>query len=216
MKGAAAMPDARSTRRAAVGAAALVLLLAGCGSREPLRFEPLRYDYLTKIKLNVGRVDIDDTWTPRGADRHLEFLAPTPPLDALRHMADDRLVPGGTTGGARFVIDEASIVRQRDAYRAILTVHLDILNDNGERLRGIEAHATGSHPVTGDDTDAVRSDLYELTRKTMDEMNVDFEYRVRQTLKSDLQTTSPTAPPPSAVDTQDLDSPAQTTPTAPP
>jgi hypothetical protein len=206
------MPDALLPRRAAccLGAAALGLLLAGCGDRpEAPRFEPLRYDYLTRIKLNVGRVDIDDSWTPRGADRHVEFRAPTPPLDALHHMAEDRLVPGGGSGRALFTIDDASIIQASGSYRAILAVHLDLLNDDGDRLRGIDAHATATHAVTDDDPDAVRSDLNELTRQVMNDMNVDFEYQIRNTLRGDLQTTSPTAPPPAAVDTQDLDTPAQ-------
>jgi hypothetical protein len=205
------MPAAALPRRAAA-CLGVALLLAGCGGGEPRRFEPLRYDYLTKLKLNVGRIDIDDSWTPRGSDRHVEFLAPTPPLDALRQMAEDRLVPGGTSGSAKFTIDDASIVQQRDSYRAVFTVHLDILNNDGDRLRGIEAHATDTHPVTGDDPDQVRSDLYELTRKTMDDMNVDFEYQIRHALQPDLQTTSPTAPPPAPVDTQDLNAPPKTTP----
>ena len=187
--------------------AALGLLLARCGTPEAPTFEPLRYDYLTKIKLNVARIDIDDSWVPRGADRHVEFLAPTPPLDALRHMAEDRLVPGGTSGRALFAIDDASIIKAGDSYRAIFAVHLDILNDDGERLRGIEAHATGTHPITGDDPDAVRSDLNAVTRKAMDDMNVDFEFQIRKTLRRDLQTTSDTAPPPAPVQTQELGAP---------
>jgi hypothetical protein len=190
-----------------LGVAALVLLLAGCGEEPPRRFEPLRYDYLTKIKLNVAGIDIDDSWTPQGGDHHVEFLAPMPPLDALRQMAEDRLVPGGTSGRAKFTIEDASIIQQDDNYRAQFSVQLDILNNDGDRVRGIEAHATGTHAVNGDDPNTVRSDLYELTRKTMDDMNVDFEYRIRHALQADLQTTSPTAPPPAAVDTQDLDAP---------
>lgn len=199
-------------RRAAacVGAVALMLLLAACGGRpsEPTR-QPLRYDYLTKIKLDVGRIDIDDNWTPNGADRHVEFQAPTAPLAALRQMAEDRLVPGGTARRALFTIDDASIIRVQDTYRANLAVRLDILDDNGERMRGIDAHVTHTHAVTGDGAPAVRSDLYELTRQAMDDMNVEFEYQIRLTLRADLQTTSPAAPAPGAVNTEDLAVPAK-------
>jgi hypothetical protein len=206
------MPDAHPSRRTAfsLGAVALGLLLAGCSEPAPRRFEPLSYDYLTPLKLNVGRIDVDDTWTPRGADRHVEFLAPTPPLDALRQMEEDRLVPGGTAGRALYTIDDASIIRQGGTYRANFAVKLDILNDDGQRQRGIEAQATGTHAVTGDYPDTVRSDLYDLTRKTMDDMNVEFEYQIRHTLRQDLQTTSPNAPPPPPVDTQDLGAPSTT------
>ena len=199
------MADAVLSRRAAVF---LGLLLAGCGGHEDKHFEPLRYDYLTKIRLNVGRIDIDTSWTPRGGDRHVEFLAPTPPLDALRNMAQDRLVPGGTAGRALFTVVDASIIRQGDTYRATLAVRLDLLNDDGDRVRGIQARATGSHPVTGGASEVVRSDLYELTRKSMDDMNVEFEYQIRHNLQTELQNTSPTAPAPPPVDTEDLDAPA--------
>ena len=204
------MPLAALPRRAAfcLVVSALGLLPAGCGGgAAPPTFAPLRYTYLTKIKLDVARVDIDDSWTPRGADRHVEFLAPTPPLDALRHMAEDRLVPGGTSRRALFTIEDASIIQAGDGYRAIFAVGLDILNDDGQRLRGITAHATGTHAISGGDPDTVRSDLYELTRKVMADMNVDFEFQIRKTLRRDLQTTSETAPPPAPVQTQELGAP---------
>jgi len=203
------MTDACLSRRAVIGFA---LLLASCGRRAPPHFEPLRYDYLTKLKLNVARIDTDDSWTPGGIDRHVEFLAPTPPLDALRHMGEDRLVPAGTSGRALYTIVDASIIRQGDNYRAILAVRLDILNNDGDRLRGIEAHATSTHAATDDDPDAVRSDLHQLTRKAMEDMNVDFEFRIRRDLRSDLEITTPTAPVPVPVDTQDLDAPGTTAP----
>ncbi len=203
------MAEAVLSRRAAFGfgAVALGLLLAGCGGHEPQKFEPLRYDYLTKIKLNVARVDIDSSWVPRGSDRHVEFLSPIPPLDALRHMAEDRLVAGGTASRALFTVVEASIIRQGDTYRAVLAVRLDIINDDGDRVRGIEARTTGVHPVTGGSTETVRSDLYDLTRKSMDDMNVEFEYQIRHNLQGELQNTSPNAPAPAPVDTEDLDAP---------
>jgi hypothetical protein len=203
------MADAVLSRRAGIGfgAMALGLLLAGCGGREPQKFEPLRYDYLTKIKLNVARVDIDSSWAPRGSDHHVEFLAPTPPLDALRHMAEDRLVPGGTASRALFTVVEASIIRQGDTYRATLAVRLDILNEDGDKVSGIEARATGVHLVTGSSTETVRSDLYDLTRKSMDDMNVEFEYQIRHSLQKELQNTSPSVPGPAPVDTEDLDAP---------
>jgi hypothetical protein len=195
---------------------AAALLLSGCGdSGEPKKYALLRYDYLTKLKLNVGRVDIDDTWTPQGGGRHVEFLSPTTPQDALRQMADDRLIPVGNSGRAQFAILDASIVRQGDNYLASLAVGLDILNDAGERQRGIMAHSTDIHPVNGDDPDTVRADLYELTSKAMDDINVDFEYQIRHELAADLQTTSPTAPLPAPVDTQDLDAPGAAPPPPP-
>ena len=58
------------TRRSLVFSALLLpLAVAGCESRPKPVFEKLNFDYLTKIKLDVGTVDINDTWAPRGSTR---------------------------------------------------------------------------------------------------------------------------------------------------
>ncbi|MCW3473381.1 hypothetical protein [Limobrevibacterium gyesilva] len=195
------MPFAR------IAVLALGLLLTACGGDTSPSFTPLSYDYLNKIKLNVARIDIDDNWVPRGSARHVEYLAPTRPVAALRQMAEDRLVPGGTSGKALFVIDDASLIQSRTLYEASFTVHLDLLNEDGSRRGTATAKVHGARPIGDDDPDSVRNDLYELERKMMDDMNVELEYQIGRALRDQLQTTSPAAPQPGAVETQDLDTP---------
>ena len=57
----------------------LPLLLAACGDNEdtpPPNYPPLSFDYLGPLRIDVGRIEIDDHWVPRGGAKHVEFLAP--------------------------------------------------------------------------------------------------------------------------------------------
>jgi hypothetical protein len=84
-------------RRAAIGLVAM-LALAGCVEEAPPpeMFAPLTYGYLTKLRLNVANIAIDDSWTPSmGAGEHVESLSPVQPLQALVEMARYRLVASG-------------------------------------------------------------------------------------------------------------------------
>ncbi len=195
------------------------LFLAACGEEPPESYPPLSYGYLTTLKLDVGRIDIDDSWAPRGAARHVEYLAPVRPRDALRQMAEDRLVAGGNSGRAVFVIEDASIIRGPRNYEGSLAVRLDIADASGARVGEAVARVVQVRPIGGDAPQDVREELYAFVRDMMKEMNVEFEYQVRRAMRDTLQTTSPSAPAPGPVETQSLDNPggapAGAAPTAP-
>lgn len=199
-----------------VPALALPLLLAACGDDPgaPASYPPPSYDYLTKVELKVGRIEIDDSWAPRGAGRRVEHLAPIPPREALRRMAEDRMVAAGTTGRAVFVIEDASIIRGPRDYQASLAVRVDVADDAGNRIAQAPARVVLVRPVRGESERAVRDDLYAFVRELMDEMNVEFEYQVRRTLRDALHQTAPNAPEPGPVDAQPLDG-AATAPAPP-
>jgi hypothetical protein len=203
------MTSLHLSRRAAL---LLPLLLAACGGSAetpPPSFAPPNYDYLSKLRLDVGEITIDDSWAPRGAERHVEYLAPTPPLDALRKMAQDRLVPAGSRGRALFTIEDASIVQMPDSYDGNLAVRLDITDSDGNPAGSAVARVTKSRPRGDDTPEAVRVDLYDLVRALMDDMNVEFQYQVQRTLKNRLE---PAAGVPAPVQSEDLNAPAPTTP----
>ena len=198
----------------------LSLVTSGCAfgppAPPPQAFEPLHYEYLTKIRLDVARIDVDANWAPRGEAQHVEYLAPVQPLDALREMANDRLVAGGSANRALFRIEDASIIRRGGAYQATLAVRLDIQDETGNRVSGIEARVADVRPVSGGSAGAVREDLYALTRQAMDDMNVEFEFQIRRHLNAKMEPTSTTAPAPPAVRTEDLGPPGSSPPPAPP
>jgi hypothetical protein len=194
--------------RSWAGAIAVAVLLAGCASRPPIRnFEALDYDYLTKLRLDVARVDIDANWVPRDGARHAEALSPTPPLRALSTMAEQRLLPAGNAGRALFVVDDASIVRDRGSYRGRFAVHLSMFAEDQRSLGTAEAQVAGVHPMNGSDPARMRADLFDFTRTLMDAMNVELEFQLQRTIHNQMQNTNPGAPPPDPVQTQPLQAP---------
>jgi len=185
------------------------LAVAACADEAPATYPPPSYDYLTKLELKVGRVEIDDSWVPRGAARRVDHLAPVTPREAMRRLAEDRLVAAGSAGRAVFVIEDASIIRGPRNYEASLAVRLDMADDAGNRIGQATARVVQLRPVRDGSERAVRDDLYAFVRDLMAEMNVEFEYQVRRALREALQATSGSAPAPAPVEAQSLDAPGE-------
>lgn len=194
-----------------LGRRALIVLLplvaAGCGDGDPLPardgFPPLNYSYLTPLRLNVASIE-EAAPPPPGS---LDDINPAPPAQALLRMAQDRLSAGGTLGRAVFSIDEASIVRRGGGLDGVLAVHLDVLTSEGSRAGFAEARVSRRADGIGD----LRSALYDITVQMMQDMNIEFEFQVRQSLRDWLQEAT-TAPPPAAVEKQPLGAPSRPTP----
>jgi len=192
----------------------LPLLLAACGSDSdaPTSFPPLDFDYLTKIRLNVATIDVDDSWRSKDPSRDVGGMSPLAPVASLRQMAEERLSAAGSSGRALFVIDDASVTKNRDRYIANFAVHLDVSTSDGTRSGFAEARVNRSRQIGQDDSmNGVRAELYQLVKQMMSDMNVEFEFQVRKSLKGYLQTTEGTAPAPASVQTQDLAPPPGTT-----
>lgn len=186
------------------------LLLAACTATPSERSYPRpSYAYLTKLRLRVGAISIDDSWVPRGAARHVEYLAPTTPLDALRQMAEDRLVAAGSNGRASFVVEDASIIQGPRDYEGNFTVRLDLVDDNGTSLGHATARVSRTREISGEEPQQVRADLYALVRDMMRDMNVEFEYQVRKAMQNMLAPTDPTAPAPPPVQSESLSAPGK-------
>ena len=175
----------------------LPLCAAGCGGAIATRqdFPLLRYDFLTKLRLNVAVIDV----APPPPPGPLDALNPAPPAQALLQMARDRLVAGGSLGRAMFTVDEASIRRTPGGLEGALSVHLDVLTSEGTRAGFAEARVSRRVVGAGD----LRGALYDITRQMMDDMNVEFEFQVRRSLRDWLQDAG-TAPPPPPVEQQPL------------
>lgn len=206
----AALP-CRLPRRAALAvAAAAPLLLLGCMQPAPPQsFPPLSFAYLTKLKFDVANIEVENAWTPAPVTNgeHVENEAPEQPVEALRRMVQDRLIPGGTSGQAVVTIDDASLTRVADRFEASFAVRMDIHNADGTRSGYAEAKVARTRTISDYSSAAVRQALYDLVKETMNDMNVEFEYQVRHSLKDWLQATAPAAPTPAPVEQQDLGTP---------
>jgi len=185
-----------------------VLALAGCGGDEPPpappNFAALDYAFLPKLRLNVGSIDVQDHSQPVSPD-DIAAQSPAIPAQALATMAHERLFAAGSTGTARFVIDQASIVREPSgALDGELAVHLDLTRPDGTQGGTADARVARQY-VPGSDPEDQRAELYTLTRQMMDAMNVELEFQIRSSLASALVsanvapapvTAQPLGPPP--------------------
>lgn len=183
----------------------LPLALAACGDDTPApvtqSFAPLHYDYLPKLRLNVGAIEVVDHSLPVGP-QDVAASAPAVPAQALARMAHDRLFAAGTAGTATFVIDQASIVRgPSGALDGQLAAHLDVTTGAGARAGSAEARVARQY-TPGSDPEDPSANLYNLTRQMMESMNVELEYQLRQSLRAVLVTGSAV---PAPVTAQSLD-----------
>ena len=188
----------------------LVLLgLAGCGSHDdpPRAYEKLHFDYLPRMTMQVSSVEIDDSWAPRTGVREVGSLAPTPPVEALRLMAQDRLGAGGPPGRAVFVIDDASLVQVRDNYEGRFVVHLDVMSSDGTRTGYAEARVSRSQSIERDTPNAQRAELSAMVDKMMADMNVEFEFQVRRSLRGFLMGNTPVAQQARPIQAEELSAP---------
>ena len=190
------------TRRMALLLPAALAACVGDDDVPRQDFPALHYDYLTLLRLNVGAVDVGEA-PPAGP---LDAGNPAPPGAALRQMALDRIGAGGSAGRAAFHIDAAQIAQGGGGLQGVLAVHLDILDPAGGRLAFAEARV--SRQSTGS-RGGQRAALYDMTRSMMDDMNIEFEFQVRRSLKAWLQDATP-APAPAPVEQQDLSAPGAT------
>lgn len=156
-------------------------LLAACGGDPKRTYAPLRYDYLTPLQLNVSSIRIEQRFVPSGVPPDVSRLAPVPPLQALRAMAEDRLKPLGAADLAVFVILDASLMRRRDTLSGSFAVELDVYNAPGQRVGYAQASVNSNF---SGDLDDLPSRLYDMTRDMMDRMNIEFEYQLRRSLGS--------------------------------
>jgi hypothetical protein len=172
----------------AFGLAVLLALsaggLAGCGGDEPPppgSFAPLNYDYLTKLRLNVGSIDIQDHSAPLGPD-DVSAQSPVTPAQALLQIGHDRLFAAGLLGQAQFVIDQASIVRGAGGgLYGQMAVHLEVLTAGGSRAGYAEARVARQH-LPGSDEENLKTVLYDMTRQMADAMNVELEYQIKRSM----------------------------------
>ena len=187
----------------------LPLAVAACGGDEEPDFVPLRYNDLPPIQVNVASIAIEQRFVPAGMPPDVSDRDPAPPVEALKAMANDRLQAFGTANKAVFAILDASLTRSGDVVVGSMAVSLTIFDDSGTQLGFAEARVQSRH--TGS-LDEIRPVLYDMTKGMMNDMNIEFEYQIRHSLKNWLTTDAAPAAP---VEQAPLDG-TQAPPPAPP
>jgi hypothetical protein len=202
----AATPSLPQRRALLIG---LPALLGACATgAEPDPLPPLvsGYRHLTPLRLNVAEVDIVP---PAAGAVRVEEPAPLRAEAEMRRMAEERLVPMGTAGRARFITQVAEFRRERQAgsggmfsgtpgerLSVRMEARLEIASAEGQRVGFVEAQARRQRTLPGGTTDAARRRAAEETvRQAMEELNVEFEFQIRRALR-DWLVEGAAAPPP--------------------
>jgi hypothetical protein len=193
----------------------LPLALVGCaGNDQPTTLPPLvtGYRHLTPLRLNVLDVDVEAAPAPG--------TTPQDPAAEMRRMAQERLVPVGTRGMARFRIGTARFLREPLPASGGLTglfagepgerisvdmlCRLEILSPEGARVGFVEAVARRSMTLPDGTAQAARSRAAaEVLRQGMEELNVEFEFQIRRALRDWLVEGTPSLTP-APVEREDL------------
>ena len=170
----------------------LPLLLSACGGRSQRVYPPLHYGHLTALRLNVAAIQIEQRYVPSGVAPDVSQIDPMPPVQALRNMAAERLQAFGSSGRAVFVIQDASLIRQRNMLLGSFAVELDVYTSADTRAGFAEARV--SRTYTGD-LDDLPAKLYDITTEMMDTMNIEFEFQLRRSLRTWLLPEGAVQPP---------------------
>lgn len=198
----------------------LPLGAAACASGEPAPLPPLvsGYRHLTPIRLNVAQIEIVE---PASGVVRVDQPAPLRPDTEMRRMAEERLVPAGVGGTARFVIRAAEFrresVAQNTGIAAIfagepgerlscrVALRLELRDAEGQAAQ-VEAEARRSRTLPdGSSAAARRRAAEEIVRQAMDDLNVEFEFQARRVLRTWLVDTA--VPAPALVEREDLGRP---------
>jgi hypothetical protein len=203
----------RITRRRA--AWMLPLLVAACASSDstpPLQAPPA-YSFLTPLRVNV--LDIEVVEPGPGPAWRVDPPAPLSPVALALQMGRDRLVPVGTTGRARFVIDSATLVREvasggglfsqaTERLTCVIHVRVEILGTEGRRIGFTEAEARRTATMVDEGPASRARAADQIVRQTMDDLNVEFEFQIRRNLRDWLMNGEPGALPAGPIEQESL------------
>lgn len=220
----------RTARRSLCLAAALAA--AACAGEPPpapaFAPRPIDYTWLTPLRLDVARVEIAEGYVPPRIPPNVDHRMAVEPRAALDRMLRDRLLAWGTAGTATVTITDASMTEERlprpggltglfgsqpsERYTLTLAVTLDVRDGGALRGGGIngraEARVRRVRTVNDDVPAAERERIWdEMLREAMDDprgMNVEFEFQVRQALRSLLVPEGTPRPNPAEVEVQEL------------
>lgn len=183
-------PTGPATRRSFL---LLALAATSCARPEPPAppLPPMSWTHLTPLPLDVATLEVLPSAPPSPPGDVGPLLSPTP-ADAVRGMARDRLSAAGTSGQAVFSVTAASLVREPGgALRCSLACRVDIAGKGGEEGAGF-MEAAAQRGVSGAEASRPRAaDL--LLRRTMEDLNVEFEFQLRRNLRRWLVAVAPAA-----------------------
>jgi hypothetical protein len=179
----------------------LVFALAACASVPPPRpiYPQLTYRHLPSIKLNVGRIVVEDAYTPPLKAPNVEHEFPVSPADAAGRWPTDRIQTVGQSGSVKVTLREASVVEvplkktegltgvvtadQSERYEGKIVMEIEVRSEAGDKEAFISAIVKRSRTVPEDinlnDREKV---FFEMTEAMMNDINAELERQIQQHL----------------------------------
>ena len=162
----------------------------------------LTFSHLKPIKLNVAKIIVEVRYKPTLREPNVEHLFPTPPAEALKQWAKDRLLPVGVFGEAKLIIIDASAVekqlpqkeglaaaftrQQSQRYDATVAARLEINSSHGQGTAMAEVKRFTS--VREDATINIRERAwFDLTESLARNFDVTLEKNIRMHLSDFLR-----------------------------
>ncbi|ONG49015.1 hypothetical protein BKE38_21190 [Pseudoroseomonas deserti] len=203
---------ALTRRRGLLAGLALLPLLAACagGDAQPALQPPPGYRHLTPLQLNVLDIEVVEPG-PMRADPP----APLLPAELAARMGRERLVPVGTSGRARFLVDGATLIREpasagglfsqrTERLTVAIRTRVEVLGNDGRRVGFAEAEVRRNATVI-DEGPASRARAADtIVRQAVDDLNVEFEFQLRRNLRDWIMSGAPAAPLPVPVQQENL------------
>jgi hypothetical protein len=173
--------------------AAAVTLLAACTAPEPPRFGPISFADEPVYRLDVAEIVVEDRHDRSDEPPAVGHRFQTPPWEAARIWADERLhATGGSLRTAHYIIERANatetplprttgvggmfVREQSDRYDIDIAVRLEIRDPSGQELAFVAAQAQRYRTVREDVTYNERRRIWhELTRSTMADVGAELD-----------------------------------------
>jgi hypothetical protein len=135
----------------AAAAVSVALTLAACATEKaPPKVQPLSFDNLPEIRLDVAELQIIPAYAATKRRPQVDHLFHTPPQDALRNWARAKIRAAGNARRAMVVVRQASVIEvplrtkkgvrgaltkePSERYEAVIEVELEIRDDTGKRV----------------------------------------------------------------------------------
>ncbi len=167
---------------------------------------PIAYEFLPRLRLDVADVQVENRAPPAGLTDLGAQLRPSP-ADAVQIMGRDRLAANGTSGVARFIVTRAAMLREAaprqggmfsgdsgERLTCLLACRLEVSAEDG-RQGFADAEVRRTAPSENNPAARLRT-AENLLRRASFELNAEFEFRVRQSLRALLVEGERAAPPP--------------------
>lgn len=183
-------------------------LLAGCAApMDDPTYPDLRFNTQPPIRLNVGAINVTQSYISSANDPYVDQLFPQPPVKAARQWATDRLQAAGTDGSLSYDVVNASVtdtklprstglnslttIDQTDRFDLSITVKVSAISGDSLHRGSAQVTVTRSQTINEKTTESERNTVwYNMTQDAMAELDAKLSAQISDNLAWFRQTSN--------------------------